>query len=506
MLASTWSRRNAFRQGTNPGRSACLDTETRLGRIVWLLFAVIPVVAVGQGVEVGLIDPWWNFALGRLMIDQHQLIIGDPFSFTPAVSDAINQQWLAQLAWAACFQAASTMGAMALRGMAIIITALASWSTGRSLGASRRALVAASLLTTYLISTNLGVRAQTLAFPLAALTLWGLQRGGRTVFLIVPLTVLWANIHGSFPLAVAFAGAFTLGACLSRRWTDCVRFATATLAAALATGVTPYGFEVWRYAIELSNNSVLRNALAEWAPTTIDTLTGRAFFGEIVLACALIAWRRPRLPLTWVIVVAGIVLFGLSAVRNVVWLGVVGLPLLAIIIDRTLPGLADRPTRLRTLRLLAFALVAVALTPSLINASGLRLTSAPDTTSGEEAALADLSEYLVQHPRDGHLFHDADWGAYLEAHLAPAQQVFVDTRFEVHPAAVWDDYFAVSSAQYDWQQILDQYLVQQVALDPERMPALAQALQSSGEWRQVWETDHASERIEVWARTAATAE
>jgi hypothetical protein len=457
-------------------------------------------VAVGQGVAIGLIDAWWNFALGRLMLEQHQLLVDDPFSFTPTVLGAINQQWLAQLAWGASFQAGGTVGVLILRAAAIALAGWASWSTGRSLGASRRALVAASLLTAYLISTNLGVRAQTLAFPLAALSLWGLQRGDRWIYAIVPLAAIWANIHGSFPLAIAFAGAFTVGTALCNKRSTAVRYGIATAGAALATGVTPYGLAVWRYAIDLSSNPVLRQALVEWAPTSIDALPGRVFFGEIVLACVLVAWRRPRIPLTWVIVVAGIALFGLSAVRNVVWFGVVGCPLLAVIIDSAVPVLADRPTQLRTLRVLAFGLVVLAIAPTLSAASGVRLSISSDSTADQEAALGDLSAYLLQHPHAGHLFHDADWGAYLEAHIAPTQQVFVDTRFEVHPVAVWDDYFAVASARYDWQAILDGYAIQQVALDPQHMPALARALQSSGDWRRVWRTDHASQRIDVWRR------
>jgi hypothetical protein len=485
-------------------RSLADTTETGIGKVVWALLCLVPLLAIAQMPGMGLIDPWWNFALGRLMLEQHQLVVADPFSFTPGVTGVINQQWLAQLAWATAYEQAGQLGAFMLRDAAIGITAACLWLIGRDFGASRRALVAASLLSACLMASNLGVRAQTLAFPLAALSLLLLQRGGWLMWLVVLLAVIWANVHGSFPLIVAFTGAFTLGNFLTGARRKAFTYGGLTLAAALGTLVTPYGPEVWRYAIDLSSNDAMRSALTEWAPTTIQSLTGKAFFIEVVAAGAIVALRRPQLPITWLLLAGGLSLFGLSAVRNVVWVGLIGLPLWATLLDRTFDTFVDHATRPRTVLLIAAALVAVALLPALPVRVQLPSQLESDVATGDqEHALADLTDYLSAEPH-ARLFHDADWGAYLEAHLGPEQQVFIDTRFEVHPTTVWDDYLAVSSGRYDWERILDRYAVERVAIDPDRTPILAQALDASGTWRQVWRTDRNAERIVVWDRQVET--
>jgi hypothetical protein len=490
--------------GSSATRTSSGTSESIVGKLAWMLLAVVPLVAVAQSSGMGLIDAWWNVGLGQLMLRQHQLVTTDPYSFTPTVASAINQQWLAQLVLGAAYETAGQLGPLALRALAVAVTALSLWVTGRDLGASRRALVAASLLSGCLIASNLTVRAQTLVFPIAALSLLVLQRGGRVAWLVVPLTVLWANTHGSFPVAVALTGAFAVGSLVTGTPKQAFSYTALTLATALATLVTPYGLDAWRYAIDLSSNDALRNAIAEWAPTTVDSLTGKTFFIEIAAACMLLAWRRPRVPLTWLLLAAGLSVIGLTAVRNVVWLGIVALPVWAVMLDHAFGIFRDHPTRPRMVVLMVIALASLALLPSFSGRVQLPSQHASDVEAVDrELALSDLASYLIAHP-DAHLFSDADWGAYLEAHIGPEQKVFVDTRYEVHQPAVWDDYLAVVSGRYDWEPILGRYGVDRIAVDPDRTPILAQALDSSAGWQRVWRTDHDTEHVVVWDRAAAS--
>jgi hypothetical protein len=302
-------------------------------------------------------------------------------------------------------------------------------------------------------------------------------------------------------LAVAFTAAFIIGSFCSGARRQALGYAALTLATAIGTLVTPYGPQVWRYVIELSSNDTMRSVLSEWAPTTIQTPTGKAFFLELAAACAIFAVRRPRIPVTWLVMAAGLTLFGLSAVRNVVWLGIVALPLWGLLLDRAFWVFADHPTRPRTVKLMAIVLVAIALMPALPDRIRVPIAAASEVSAvDQEQVLADLVGYLHDNP-DGLLFHDADWGAYLEAHLGPAQHVFIDTRFEVHPNQVWGDYFAVVDGRYDWQAILDRYGIKRVAVDPDRTLILARALETTGGWRQVWSSERNAERIVVWQRS-----
>jgi hypothetical protein len=477
------------------------DVESWFARGI-LLATAIGALLLGQPEGINLIDAWWNFGLGHLMLEQRQLITIDPFSFTPTAADAINQQWLAQLVWAAVYDAGGRAGVLAVSTAIIVLTGLVLWSIGRMLGASRRSLVIASLLASLQLLGYFQVRAQTLAFALAAVLLWSLQRGGRTAWLAVPLAAVWANVHGSFPLASCFAAAFAIGNLSSpstrRRAIQYMAIAAAT---AIATLLNPYGIDVWRYAVQMSTNEGLRTSLTEWAPTSVRHVAGTILFLQLAAGGFLLGWRRPRIPVTWLLLTGSLAIFGLTAVRNVPWFGIVSLPVWALILNGSFAGFKDRVTRPRTLRLMVCAvLVVMAIVTGRYSQNQLPLISSA-RMSQEELTLSDLSTYLQQYP-DGLLFQDADWGAYLEAHLSPVQQVFIDNRYEIHPKQVWDDYYAVEMARFDWQNILDKYKIERIAVDPERSPDLVNALDASGTWSEVWRTDHGNQHAVVWVRTA----
>lgn len=477
--------------------------ETRLGRTVWLLIALAPLIVGGQFTGINLIDAWWNFGLGHLMLEQHQLVTNDPFSFTPTVAEAINQQWLAQLAWAAVYDGAGSVGVFALRAVTIALMGTALWSVGRDLGASRRALAAASIIAAIQIGVFFQIRAQIFAFALAAAALWCLQRGGRTAWLVVAVTAVWANVHGSFPLGVCFAAAFAVGSVAKSR-SKAIQYAAIALAAALSTLVNPYGPQVWRYAADLSSNEALRKTLTEWTPTTVQDLSGEIFFACLSIGGVLSAWSRPRLPITWTLLTAALAAFALTAVRNIPWFALAGLPVWAVLLTESFVALKDRTTPLRTLHVMLLAIVAcLAIAIVKVTPAPLPLQVLPGPViSDQELALSDLSGYLQNHPA-GLVLNDANWGAYLEAHLRPTQQVFIDTRYEVHPGTVWDDYGAVMAGRFDWESILDKYGIQRVAIDPEHSVNLERALEASGTWSEVWRSDHGNSHAVVWTRTAS---
>jgi hypothetical protein len=464
--------------------------------------ALTPLLVVGQLSGINLVDAWWNFALGHLMLEQHQLVTSDPFSFTPAVGGVINQQWLAQLAWALVYDRTGAVGVFVLRAATIALTGVALWSIGRMLGASRRSLVAASLLVSVQFAEFFQIRAQIFAFALAALVLWCLQRGGRVAWFVLPLTVLWANVHGSFPLACAFAVAFAVGSATQPVARARSRsYAMIALAAGISTLVNPYGPQVWRYAVELSSNEALRSSLNEWGPTTLQNLSGKVFFLSIAGGSALLSWRRPHLPVTWLLLTAALAIFALTAIRNIPWFGLISLPVWAVLFTASFTSFRDSVTNARTLRLMVLAiLAALAMASTRIVPQQLQ-TSSGAPPSDQEVTLGDLSSYLQRHP-GGLVFNEANWGAYLEAHLSPEQQVFIDTRYEVHPVVVWDDYRAVVSGRFDWESILDKYDIQRVAINPDSSPNLIRALQVSGSWTESWRSDHGTSHSVVWTRNS----
>jgi hypothetical protein len=87
-------------------------------------------------------------------------------------------------------------------------------------------------------------------------------------------------------------------------------------------------------------------------------------------------------------------------------------------------------------------------------------------------------------------FHSPPYGSYF-TWAAPKVLVFVDTRFEFYSGAHWRDYFAVSSARYDWEEVLSRHDVETLVLERTVHGALIEAASTASGWAHVYEDDQA---------------
>ena len=112
----------------------------------------------------------------------------------------------------------------------------------------------------------------------------------------------------------------------------------------------------------------------------------------------------------------------------------------------------------------------------------------PNATS----ALADntpvkLTAFLKESRPPAPLFNYMEWGGYLEWELYPSYRMFIDGRFEARTLDVWQDYITISGARADWQEILDRYGVNTLALNKDFHADLIRFVKSSPRWHKVYE-------------------
>ena len=108
------------------------------------------------------------------------------------------------------------------------------------------AAAASATMAAFATSASWGERPQLLGMVLLALTValwWRALRRDRLPWVLLPVTWLWACIHGTWLIGVALGALFVVGAALDGRWRGKTLFTAATVpAAALAVGcLTPLG-------------------------------------------------------------------------------------------------------------------------------------------------------------------------------------------------------------------------------------------------------------------------
>jgi hypothetical protein len=373
---------------------------------------------IGQDTWVALVD-------GRF-VAQHGLPRVDDLTVMTHGARWLDQQWLAHLTLYGLARAGGirlTLGA----GLAATFAALGltAWF-GRRAGGSARSvalLVAAPLC---VAPGLLQLRTQTLAVPLFV-AVYGLlaadsRRPSRHVWLVLPLLVVWANIHGSVVLGAALVAIH--GLLLVRRR---VGHGLALVVAAPATVLaSPYGFAVAGYYHWMFLGSPLRRYVAEWQPAKLMPLTALFFVAGLALVFglgrhggAVSLFERIALPLLF--------LAGLASVRNGTWLALAGAVSGPSLLDaawrppRPLPEAARRINRVLACSVISLAAVVVA--ASLGRPAG-SFESAWPVEGARAVAIAAGSHGLVL-ADDEH----ADWLLWKEPQLAG--RIGYDVRFEL---------------------------------------------------------------------------
>jgi hypothetical protein len=422
---------------------------------LWAVVSVaLPVVAVIGA--LGAVDLAYQIRAGDLMLHTRTVLRTDPFSFTVHGASWLNQQWGAEVLFALIFRALGWAGLALLHGALVSTVFGFVYLACRAAGGSVRGSAWLTLAAFAVSFANLALRPQLFGILLFSASLWILlrrrERPGR-LWLLPVLFAGWANLHGSFPLGPLLVLLFWVedareDSALARR------LVPVGLLAVLATLLNPFGLGAWRYVWSLTTNPVIRNLVTEWQPPSLRGYEGALFFLSVFVVGAVLARRGGPVP--WPRLLRLALFFGLAllASRNVVWWALL-VP--TVLTDVTFPAgesRTDSPTHVNT-AIAAFLLIfPVAFFPwgfvgARATAPGPRLSEAP----------AAISTRLAELLRPGdRVFVTQTWASWLEFAL-PKNPVFVDSRIELFPRSVWDQYFDISVGRQGWQAILDRWRV-----------------------------------------------
>jgi len=99
--------------------------------------------------------------------------------------------------------------------------------------------------------------------------------------------------------------------------------------------------------------------------------------------------------------------------------------------------------------------------------------------------------WLEQNPQlPDHLWADFSFSTYL-TYTLPERKLFSTNRIEDLSTEQIEDYFAISSARYDWESILARYDIRLLMVSIQDQPDLIQAASASPHCQRVYQDDQA---------------
>ncbi|HLJ20240.1 MAG TPA: hypothetical protein VKU84_08580 [Stellaceae bacterium] len=455
---------------TDTGRPTALAGPLWLGAAAYALLLIVGERLLNDP------DTYWHIATGRWIWAHRAVPAVDPFSHTLVGAPWHAHEWLAELAIAGAYGGLGWTGVVALAALCVAAS-LALLMRALERFARPTVALGATALSFFLMAAHLTARPHALALPILVAWAAALVRArseSRTPSLrVLPLMVLWANLHGGFVVGLGLAGALAVEAVLTAENGDARRVAIVgwgrfVAGAALASLLTPDGFAGWWFPFKLMSLGFALNFVGEWHAPALGLTEPLVLWLAALIGFALATGLRA--PLFRALMVAGLVAMALSHTRNA--------ELLAILAPLLLAPSIPIPLRPWGRRGIAMSGAVLALLIAATAGAAVHGYAHENPDIAPAPALATAKQAGLTGP----VFNDYDFGGYLIFEGVP---VFVDGRIDLYG----DDFMRAYAAALDNEDdalphLLERYQVTWTLLKPDE--AAVAALDRDPAWERVY--------------------
>ncbi len=433
-------------------------------------------------------DLWWHLRSGEVTWTNAQPLLSDPFSFTRAGQPWINHSWLSQVILYLLFRGGGfpALGALtallATASMALVYLQMDAPAGLRAFLLVLAALVAAPVwsprpqLFSLALFALLGYLLYLYKWRLRDYLLW-----------VLPLMVVWSNLHGGYPLGLMLMGFMLAGEALNHLmgsdspevlgWARIRKLAVVTILSGLVVIINPNGIQMWRIPFQTIEVGALQNFIQEWASPNFHDLTQQTLLWLLFALFLAIGLSRRPVDGTDLLTVVGFGFMACLAVRNYGPFALAAVPVLSRhawpSIQRIFHRIplkfvqhSSKPLSLAIQKPLNLSIVALI---GLFAFGKLYMTTSPVFIAPliRQGYPVGAVEWMQDHAVHGRLLNEYAWGGYLDW-SARDLQVFVDGRTDLFGDEIIDEWMTVIAGGEGWQDILDRYQVDFVLLQPDR--------------------------------------
>jgi hypothetical protein len=491
--------------------------------IVFVLLASIFTMTAGA-----ITDPdfWWHLRTGQLIFETRAIPRADVFSFTARGGEWVTHEWLTELVMYATYRLSGWGGLVVL--FSLMMTAALGLACRRALGrgAHASAACAATLLGALATAPIWGVRPQMVSFLFTSVFIFALdgyahdgahlagvsrtrvESRRRAPWLLVPLMLVWVNMHAGFALGialVALAGAgvaldemLEQGAAPLRRSWERVRPLCGVFAACVAVvPLNPSGFRLFSYPFETINSHAMQKYIAEWLSPDFHQPYAHALALLLFATFAALAVSPKRARPGELLLLCVSAYAALRAWRNIPFFALVAVPVLAehawtLIRSRdwtrrSAPKKRDAGAG-ATVQVVMNAALLVLLPLGLCAARVASVARSQPSVEADKYPAAAV-EFLRARKDVGRVFNAYGWGGYLIWKLYPERLVFIDGRADVYGDAMLEEYLSAENGEQAWRATLDARAIRTVLIRPDT--ALASLLREDAGWGKVYEDKQA---------------
>jgi len=473
-------------------------------------------------------DFWWHIATGRYIVENGHLPHLDPFSYTSELSEnnnlfprfealVLKNYWLSQTIFYLIYKKFGDAGMIFLRAIILMLLLLSVWWGLRRDKVKFYIIFLCLFLLSITVFSFTGERPVlfSLLFSVIVFLLLDDFKKNRTraIFLLIPLMLLWANLHAGFMIGVIIIGAFIAGETLdiifkrtSYTKKELFILYLTTISAILVLGINPNGYDTIFYSLSPDFRLLIKGS-QEYQPVfplywsrirSIDF----DYIALLALSLITLVSRAKKMDLSRLILLLALSVMSIYALRFMVFYVAIGILLIGKEINHLIENLLVSRMNEKWQRLLPNVFAVFILISSTVFSLGvvkfewLRFEKAV-THSVPKGAV----DFIEKNRIEGNIFNDFGFGGYLTWRLYPWKKNFVDTRWlnnTVNKEYEWI-YNAVESVRNKnapegkpplWKRLLDHYHVNLILLDTlgiqGGVPPLLMKIMENDEWVPVY--------------------
>ena len=285
-------------------------------------------------------DFWWHLKTGEYILNTHTIPKTDFFSFTNYGRAWVAHEWLSEAIFYAVY---SRFGFNVLIVVFAVLAALAFWIAFKRSDSHPLIGGTAALIGVWSVIPGIGVRPRVFTLLLSsvflALLARHVRRGvGREVWWLVPLMVLWVNLHGGFLIGLVLIVITIVGVPLDA-WARGERFKTVwpqfkilslvLICCSLGLLLNPHGIWIYKFPFEIFLSPVQQQTVNDWFSPDFHKPEAVPLFLIIFLTIAALALSRKRVRISELLLFLSTLYMTLKSQRHVAILALVAVPLMA---------------------------------------------------------------------------------------------------------------------------------------------------------------------------------
>ena len=291
-----------------------------------------------------------HIRLGDFIVSDTQVPTHDMLSFSKPGGEWYAFEWLTEVIFSLLHGAAGLKAVALFSG--VVITAVFTIVLLHALWRGANLVIALALVLMAVNASNIHFHARPHIFTMlfVSIATWVIMADRRqrswTLWLLVPVAVVWTNLHGGFVILFALIGLVVIGCLLewliwgalgSRGGSDVLRYSLLGGACAAASLVNPYGIKLHVFLQDYLRSDTIRNGVQEFQSPSFRSESMLHFMILLFLGMAITGPLLKKRRLTEVLWIWFLAYNSLASVRHAPLFMIVAVPILAAEIPSVTP-------------------------------------------------------------------------------------------------------------------------------------------------------------------------